>query len=262
MLHEGGCFTLPNPWDIGSARLLQGFGFAALATTSSGFAWTEGKPDYAVDRDEVLHHLESMCRAVDLPINADFESGFASEPEQLSENVKLAIATGVAGLSIEDRDVDDIASLYSTAQSVERIRTAKAAIAETREDVVLVARTEILLIEPQSVKSAIDKLVAFADAGADCLYAPGVAKAEDISTMVKAVAPKPVNVLVLSRDWTVAKLADLGVRRISVGGALAQVGWKAILDAAVSIHDGHFDKLTDGSIGKRLNNTFMSFDGL
>jgi len=172
-LHEQGCFVLPNPWDVGSARMLQHLGFAALASTSSGYAWTTGRADYAVTRDDVLQHLTSLCEAVDLPVNADFESGFASDPEGVAANVGLAIRTGVAGLSIEDRELDR-PGLYAKAFAVERIRAARAAIDRSGEDVVLVARTEGLLSDPGALRPAIDKLVAFAEAGADCLYAPGV----------------------------------------------------------------------------------------
>ena len=255
-LHEGGCFTIPNPWDIGSARVLQNMGFAALATTSSGFAWTRGQADYAIKRDDVLEHLRNLSQAVDIPINADFEFGFACNLEALVENVKLAVDTGIAGLSIEDRDVDENSTLYSKPVALERLKAARSAIDETGENVMLVARTEVLLIDPTAVNAAIDKLVAFADAGADCLYAPGVMAPDDILAMVKAVAPKPLNVLVMSRDWTVARFADLGVRRVSVGGALAQVGWQSVFDAAKSISEGHFDRLTNGAVGKKLNKAF------
>src|SRR5918996_670891 len=227
-LHQQGCFVLPNPWDVGSARMLQHLGFAALASTSAGYAWTTGRPDYAVTRADVLQHLTSLCEAVDLPVNADFESGFASEPEGVAASVGLAIRTGVAGLSIEDRDLDG-PGLYDKALAVERIRAARAAIDQSGEDVILVARTEGLLSDPGALKPAIDKLVAFAEAGADCLYAPGVSGKEDIAAMVRAVAPKPLNVLVMGPEIGVAEFADLGVRRISVGGALARVAWAAVL---------------------------------
>ncbi len=172
-LHASGCFVLPNPWDVGSARMLQSLGFSALASTSAGYAWTTGRPDYAVTRDDVLGHLAILCAAVDLPVNADFESGFAIDPERVAENVALAVGTGVAGLSIEDRDGTP-AGLHDLALSVERIRAARAAIDGAGGDVILVARTEGLLIDPAALTPAIDKLVAFAEAGADCLYAPGV----------------------------------------------------------------------------------------
>src|SRR5437588_5688258 len=190
-LHQSGCFVIPNPWDLGSARLLQHLGFAALASTSSGYASTRGRADYAVTRDEVLAHLTALCAAVDLPVNADFEYGFAAEPDAVAANVRLAVGTGVAGLSIEDRKPDGM--LHDRPLALERIRAARAAIDATGEDVILVARAEVLLFEPDAVTQAIDRLVGFAEAGADCLYAPGVKQKEDIAAMVRAVAPKPVN---------------------------------------------------------------------
>jgi 2-methylisocitrate lyase-like PEP mutase family enzyme len=257
-LHQQGCFVLPNPWDVGSARMLQHLGFAALASTSAGYAWTTGRPDYAVTREDVLQHLTSVCEAVDLPVNADLESGFASDPEGVAANVALAIQTGVAGLSIEDRELDR-PGLYAKALAVERIRAARATIDQSGEDVILVARTEGLLSDPGALKPAIDKLVAFAAAGADCLYAPGVREKADIAAMVRAVAPKPFNVLAMGPGLNVAALADLGVRRISVGGALAQVAWAAMLTAAEQIKAGSLDGLAGGGTGKRLNDIFGSF---
>jgi 2-methylisocitrate lyase-like PEP mutase family enzyme len=271
-LHQQGCFVLPNPWDRGSARMLQELGFPALATTSSGFAWTTGKPDYAVTRSEVLHHLSSMSEAVDVPINADFESGFAGDPEELAANVTLAVETGVAGLSIEDRvvgdAVGDIDKLYETFQAVQRIRAARAAIDETGAKVILVARTEGLLVggkvSAAIVSSAIDKLVALADAGADCLYAPGIgmpgiSNTDDVATLVRAVAPKPVNILVNAPGVTVERYADLGVRRISVGGALARAAWGASLAVAKQLKEGLFDGLASGAPGAQLNEMFARF---
>jgi 2-methylisocitrate lyase-like PEP mutase family enzyme len=258
-LHQQGCFVLPNPWDAGSARLLQHLGFAALASTSSGYAWTMGRPDYAVTRDEVLRHLASLCSAVDLPVNADFESGFAADPEGVATNVGLAIPTGVAGLSIEDRELEPPFGLYDKPSAVERIRAARAAVDQSGEDVILVARTEGLLGDPAAVKPAIDRLVAFAEAGADCLYAPGVRDPADIAAMVRAVAPKPLNVLALTAGPGVAELADLGVRRISVGGALARAAWATMLRAAEQIKAGSFEGLAGGTSGKQLNEIFGSF---
>jgi 2-methylisocitrate lyase-like PEP mutase family enzyme len=258
-LHEHGCFVLPNPWDVGSARMLQHLGFAALASTSSGFAWTMGRPDYAVTRDDVLRHFASLCDAVDLPVNADFESGFASDPEGIAANVELAIKTGVSGLSIEDRKIGALSELYPVDVAVERIHAARGTIDHAGGNVILVARTEGLLIDPSAVTTAIDKLVAFADAGADCLYAPGVKSRTDIAAMVRAVAPKPVNVLVLEPEISVAELADLGVRRISVGGALARVAWSAMVAAAEQIKGGSFNGLKIGTTGGRLNEIFGGF---
>ncbi len=256
-LHQDGCFVLPNPWDVGSARLLQHLGFSALASTSSGYAWTTGRPDYGVTRDDVLGHLSLICPAVDLPVNADFESGFATDPEGVAVNVGLAIETGVAGLSIEDRSLEAPEGLYETGLAIERIRAARAAIDRSGEDVILVARTEGLLNNPaSSLGEAIDRLVAFAEAGADCLYAPGVRTKDDIRTMAKAVAPKPLNVLVMGAGLSVAELGELGVRRISVGGTLARVAWGGVLAAAERMKAGSFEGLAAAAPGKRLNDIF------
>ncbi len=259
-LHQQGCFLLPNPWDAGSARLLQHMGFSALASTSSGYAWTTGRADNTVTRDDVLGHLRAICAAVDVPVNADFESGFAGDTEGLGANVKLAVQTGVAGLSIEDRDVDALDRLYDVRRAVERVIAARDAIRQTQQDVLLVARTEGLLIDPKDVKLAIDKLVAFADAGADVLYAPGVRDSNDIATMVRAVAPKPLNVLVMNPATTMAELADLGVRRISIGGSLARVGWGAVMAAAEQMKDGSFLGLAKAASGRVLEEMFREFE--
>jgi len=257
-LHASGCFVLPNPWDIGSARMLQQLGFEALASTSSGYAWSTGRPDYAVTRDDVLQHLTALSAAVDLPINADFESGFATEPEQLAANVALAIQTGIAGLSIEDRDLRRPTALYDTALALERIRAARAAIDAAGGDVLLVARTEGLLSDRSALQPAIERLVAFAEAGADCLFAPGVTKPEDIAAMVRAVAPKPLNVLVLDSTQTLAQLRDLGVRRLSVGGALARSAWAGMLSAARQLQAGSFAALASATPGRELNELFRA----
>jgi 2-methylisocitrate lyase-like PEP mutase family enzyme len=258
-LHQQGCFVLPNPWDVGSARMFQHLGFAALASTSSGYAWTTGRPDNTVTRDDVLEHLISLCGAVDLPVNADFESGFATDPEGVAANVGLAIETGVAGLSIEDRDIDAESGLYESDLAVDRIRAAREAIDRSGADVMLIARTEGLLGDPGAVGPAIDRLVAFAEAGADCLFAPGVRTRADIAAMVRAVAPKPLNVLVMNPEMSVAELAELGVRRISVGGALARVAWAAVLTAAERIRAGSFDGLANGTPHGELNKVFGGF---
>ena len=258
-LHETGCFALPNPWDVGSARMLQHMGFKAVASTSSGYAWSTGRMDHAVDRADMLRHLESLCAAIDLPVNADFESGFAVDAAGVAESVALAIGTGVAGLPIEDHDRETKGRLYDLPTAVERIRAARAAIDRSGQDVILVARTEGLLADPRALKPAIDKLVAFAEAGADCLYAPGVKDKADIATIVRAVSPKPVNVLAL-RPWlTLAEFADLGVRRISIGGALARVAWRAMIDAAERIKAGSFDALDGGIAGTEVNDIFRAF---
>jgi 2-methylisocitrate lyase-like PEP mutase family enzyme len=262
-LHTQGCFVLPNPWDVGSARMFQDLGFAALATTSTGFAWTIGRPDYAVTRADVLQHLTALNQAIDLPLNADFESGFASDPQDVAANVTLAVETGVAGLSIEDRIIGNLDSLYEAPLAVERIRAARAAIDRTGADVILVGRTEGLLVGGP-VSAAIDRLVALAAAGADCLYAPGIGMAglstkDDVAALVKAVAPKPVNILVVGPGVTLAEYADLGVRRISVGGALAQVSWGATLAAAKQLKEGSFDGLASAIPNRQLNEIFGRF---
>ncbi len=254
-LHERGCFVLPNPWDVGSARLLQHLGFEALASTSSGFAWTAGQPDYALTRDTVVAHLAALVASVDLPINADFESGFAPDPAGVAESVLIAVDAGVAGLSIEDRDLER-SGLYETSMALERLRAAHGAIEQSGQDVLLVARTEVLLLDATAVVVATDKLVAFADAGADCLFAPGVRRLEDIRAMVRAVAPKPLNVLALDPSVSLAELEDLGVRRVSVGGALAGVGWNAVVRAAESLKAGSFSALASRMPGKALNRIF------
>jgi 2-methylisocitrate lyase-like PEP mutase family enzyme len=255
-LHASGCFVLPNPWDIGSARMLQHLGFEALASTSSGYAWSTGRTDYALTRDDVLQHLTALSAAVDLPINADFESGFATEPEQVAANISLAIQTGIAGVSIEDRDLRKPAALYDAALAGERIRAARTAIDAAGGDVILVARTEGLLSDRSAVPSAIERLVLLAEAGADCLYAPGVLKKDDIAAMVRAVSPKPLNVLVLDSTQTLAELRDLGVRRISVGGALARSAWAGMLDAARQFKAGSFAALASATPGRELNEIF------
>ena len=257
-LHASGCFVLPNPWDIGSARLLQHLGFAALASTSSGYAWSTGRADYAVTRDDVLQHLTALSAAVDLPINADFESGFATEPEQVAANVSLAIQTGIAGLSIEDRDLRTPTQLYDAPLALQRMRAARTAIDAAGGDVLLVARTEGLLLDRGAVQPAIERLVAFAEAGADCLFAPGVTKADDIAAMVRAVAPKPLNVLVLDPGQTLAQLRDLGVRRLSVGGALARSAWAGTLSAARQLQVGSFAALASATPGRELNEIFRA----
>lgn len=256
-LHQEGCFILPNPWDIGSARMLQHLGFSALASTSSGYAWSTGRPDNAPALDDVLAHLTALSASVDLPVNADFESGFAKDAEGVAANVRRAMASGIAGLSIEDRDADNNC-LYDMPTSLERLKAAREAITQSGQDVLLVARTEGLLLDPNALGPAIDKLVAFADVGADCLYAPGVVDKQAIATIVRAVAPKPVNVLVRDPAWTLAEMADLGVRRLSIGGSLASLGWGTTIAAATAIKTGSFASLAHGASG--LNAMFAAFD--
>lgn len=212
---------LPNPWDVGSARRLQRMGFKALASTSAGYAWSMGLEDGELSRDEVLSHLRVLCAATDLPVNADFEAGFADDPEGVAANVALAVGTGVAGLSIEDRVGGE---LYELPLASDRIRAAREAIDRSGEDVLLIGRSEGFLIDRTELSATIERLIAYAEAGADCLYAPGIREISDVAAVVAAVAPKPVNVLLLS-GMRVADLAAVGVRRVSVGGALAAAAW-------------------------------------
>jgi 2-methylisocitrate lyase-like PEP mutase family enzyme len=260
-LHREGCFVLPNPWDVGTARLFQRLGFSAIASTSTGYAWSTGRPDYAVSREDVLSHLASLTHGTGLPVNADFEAGFAADPEGVTASVTLAIATGVAGLSIEDRDVGG-AGLYDVATAVERLKAARAAIDQSGEDVVLVARTEGLLLDPAAVRGAAERLVAFADAGADCLYAPGVRDRNEIAELVRAVAPKPLNVVMMRPGLSLVELADLGVRRVSIGGALARVMWEAVVAAARELKNGRFDVLSAGVPAAALDEAFRPFCAL
>jgi 2-methylisocitrate lyase-like PEP mutase family enzyme len=228
-LHTEGCFVLPNPWDVGSARRLQRMGFKALASTSSGYAWSMGREDGDMSRDEVLSHLYELSTATDLPVNADFEAGFADSAWGVRENVALAVKTGVSGLSIEDRVGDD---LYDLDFAIERIQAARDAIVRSDEDVLLVARSEGFLIGQTDLGATIKRLVAYADAGADCLYAPGIKDVSAIAAVVSAVAPKPVNVLLMGPGMRVSELAEAGVRRVSVGGGLAAAAWAGFDRAA------------------------------
>ncbi|MFL5675514.1 MAG: isocitrate lyase/phosphoenolpyruvate mutase family protein [Chloroflexota bacterium] len=234
-LHETGCFVIPNPWDAGSARYLEMIGFAAVATTSSGFAWTLGKADTTVTLEEAVAHLEAISAAVSIPVNADFEGGFAVEPAGVAANVSRAVATGIAGISIEDSTGDEAAPLFEFDLAVERIRAARAAIDASGTGVLLTGRSEGFIAGRPDLAETIRRLAAYADAGADCLYAPGLRSMAAISAVVAAVAPKPVNVLVNTDFTTVEDLAALGVRRISVGGALARAAWTGFIAAATEI---------------------------
>jgi methylisocitrate lyase len=234
-LHESGCFVIPNPWDAGSARLLAQLGFPALATTSSGFAWSLGKADNHATLAETLAHLQSITQAVDVPVNADFEGGFATEPAAVNANVAAATSTGIAGLSIEDSTGNASSPLFEFGLAVERIRAARRAIDESGTGILLTGRSEGFIVDRPDLAETIRRLTAYAEAGADCLYAPGIRNRSDIAALVKAVAPRPVNVLVGSDFTTVAELAELGVRRISVGGALARAAWTGFLEAAREI---------------------------
>jgi len=234
-LHQSGCFVIPNPWDLGSARMLVHLGFKALATTSSGFAWSVGRRDNHVLLDQALVHLRAIAEGVSVPVNADFEGGFAVEPEGVATNVAAAVTTGVAGLSIEDSTGDASAPLFDFALSVERIRAARRAIDQSRTGVLLTGRSEGFIVGRPDLAETIRRLTAYAEAGADCLYAPGLKTMADFKAVVDAVAPKPVNALVYSDFATVAELASLGVRRISIGGALARAAWTGFIAAATEI---------------------------
>jgi len=257
-LHERGCFVIPNPWDIGTARYLQHLGFSALATTSSGAAWSLGLPDNAVGRDAMLAHVTSIVAASDLPVNADFESGYASSAREVGESVGMCVDTGVAGLSIEDSTGDADNPLFSLDDAVARIRAARRAIDAKDPQVVLVGRAECFLIGRTDLDETIGRLRGYAAAGADCLYAPGIRTREQIARIVDAVAPKPVNVLVGGAlGFAVKDLAELGVRRISVGGALARAAWGGFIRAARAIAEaGTFDALADAVAFAELNGFF------
>jgi 2-methylisocitrate lyase-like PEP mutase family enzyme len=257
-LHESGCFVIPNPWDTGSARYLQSLGFKALATTSSGYAWSQGRPDNGISRDVVLAHLRDMVAATDLPVNADFESGFASDAAGVGESVRIAIDTGVAGLSIEDSTGDAANPLFDIDVAVQRISAARKAIDKAGGDTLLVGRAECFFVGRPDLDEAIKRLQAYANAGADCLYAPGISTREQIAAVVKAVAPKPFNLLVGSASpLTLAEIAELGVRRVSVGGALARSAWGGFMRAAKSIAEhGKFDGFADAAPGAALNALF------
>ena len=257
-LHAAGCFVIPNPWDVGSARMLQGLGFKALATTSSGFAWSHGRADNSVTRDMVLAHLADIVAATDVPVNADFESGFAPDAAGVAQSVRLAVETGVAGLSIEDATGDADRPLYTLDEATERVRAARRAIDEAGGDTLLVGRAECFLVGRPDLDETIARLKAYAQAGADCLYAPGLSTREQIAAVVAAVAPKPVNLLVGSTsELTLADIAALGVRRVSVGGALARTAWGAFMRAAKLIAEqGRFDGFADAASGKDLNAFF------
>jgi 2-methylisocitrate lyase-like PEP mutase family enzyme len=254
-LHQSGCFVIPNPWDVGSARLLAKLGFKALATTSSGFAWSTGRRDNHITLDDALAHLRAMVASVDLPISADFEGGFAVEPEGVAQNVRRAIETGVAGLSIEDRTGRPDDPLFDFDLAVERVRAARRSVADS--GAVLTARCEGFIVGRPDLAEVTRRLVAYAEAGADCLFAPGIRTPEQISAVVRAVAPRPVNVLVSVPFATVQQLADLGVRRISVGGALARSAWAGFLAAAREIAEqGTFTAFDRAMPSAEMNGMF------
>lgn len=246
-LHAAGCFVMPNPWDAGSARALEQLGFKALASTSAGLAWTLGRADNHITREQALEHLRAVAAAVTVPINADFEGGYAIEPEQVAANVTLAVATGIAGLSIEDSTGDKAQPLHDFDLAVERVRAARQAIDKSGTGVVLTGRSEGFVAGRPDIDETIRRLRAYSEAGADCLYAPRIDKVEQITAIIAAVSPKPVNLLINSPFITVAQAAALGVRRISVGGTLARTAWDGWLEAAKEIAD---------------HGTFSRFEGL
>ena len=258
-LHMSGCFVIPNPWDVGSAQYLQSLGFKALATTSAGYAWSQGYADGSVPRELMLEHLRQIVDATDVPVNADFGSGFAETAGELEESVRLAVDTGVAGLSIEDSSADPAQPLYELPTAVERMRAARRAIDRSGGDTLLVGRAECFLVGQPNLEQTIARLKAYGQAGADCLYAPGVGDRAHIEAMVRAVAPKPFNLLLgYPSELTVAEAAALGVRRISVGGALARSAWGGFMRTARLIAEqGSFSGFADAASGRELD-TFFS----
>ena len=259
-MHKSGCFVIPNPFDVGTARYLQSMGFKALATTSSGFAWTKAKSDNGITRDMAIAHLHEMVEATDVPVNADFEAGFAHDADGVAESVRLAVETGVAGLSIEDSTGVAAAPLYEMEQAIQRIRAARRAIDAAGGDTLLVGRAECFLVGRPNLDETIARLRAYSNAGADCLYAPGISTREQIAAVVAGIAPKPCNLLI-SGPWplSVADVEALGVRRISVGGALARSAWGGFIRAAKMIAEqGRFDALSEAASGKELNGLFKS----
>jgi 2-methylisocitrate lyase-like PEP mutase family enzyme len=257
-LHDSGCFVMPNPWDVGTARYLQGQGFKALASTSAGYAFTQGLPDGAVPRDTMLNHLRELCAATDRPVNADFEGGYADDPEGVAQNVQLCLETGVAGLSIEDSTNDPASPLYDFDLAVARVRAARSVIDRAGGTVVLTGRSEGFIRGRPDLEETIRRLKAYAAAGADCLYAPGIKTPEQITAVVNAVDPKPINFLMATAtNLTLKDLADLGVRRISLGGTLARVGWTAVACAVRGIiNEGEFGSLAGTMANAELNTFF------
>ncbi len=259
-LHESGCFVIPNPWNAGTAKYLQHLGFKALATKSGGYAFSRGLADPAVARDDMLSHIREIVRSTDLPVNADYQSGYADDPDEVAANVKRCVETGVAGLSIEDATGRREEPLYERSKAIARIRAARRALDDSGVPVLLTARCEAWLVrDSDPLHTALDRLAAFADAGADCLFAPGVTDERAISQLVNAVAPKPLNVLVSSAatGLSVSRLAELGVRRVSVGSSLARVAWGAFIRSARDIAErGSFESFAGAPAYSELNNLF------
>jgi 2-methylisocitrate lyase-like PEP mutase family enzyme len=256
-LHRSGCFVIPNPWDLGSARLLVQLGFPALATTSSGFAWSLGRHDNGVSLQEALAHFRTIAENVPVPVNGDFEGGFAVEPDEVQHNVAAAATTGVAGLSIEDSTGDPAQPLYDFSLAVERIRAARRALDQIAPEIMLTGRSEGFIVGRPDLRETVRRLKAYAEAGADCLYAPGLKTRAEIEAVVQAVAPKPVNVLVGNELASVAELAAVGTRRISVGGALARAAWAGFLEAAHELAErGTFTGLARAIPFATINQSF------
>ncbi|MDM0008500.1 isocitrate lyase/phosphoenolpyruvate mutase family protein [Variovorax sp. J22G73] len=262
-LHQQGCFVIPNPWDTGSARYLEGLGFKALATTSSGFAWSHGQADGAMSRELILAHLRELVEATNLPVNADFENGFAADAKGVAESVRLAVDTGVAGLSIEDSTGNAAQPLFAIDVAVERLRAARQAIDASGADVMLIGRAENFFAGRPDLDDTLARLKAYADAGADCLYAPGIKTREQIAAVVAVAGGKPVNLLVSgTSELTMVDIAELGVRRVSVGGGMARAAWGGFLQAARTLADqGRFDGFADAAPGAELNAFFRPFAG-
>ncbi len=266
-LHREGCFALPNPWDVGTARYLRHLGFAAIATTSAGYAFSRGVSDGSVGRDEMLAHIKELVEATDLPVNADFENGYADDPDDVAANVRLCVATGVAGLSIEDAGDRRDNSIYELPLAVERLQAAREAIGNS--GVLLVGRAEGFWVGREGIDRVIERLRAYAAAGADCLYAPGLREPDHIRAVVQAVAPKPVNLLLSgpasltgSVDLTMADAAALGVRRVSVGGALARAAWGGFIRAATELAaHGRFDGFAGAAPHAQLQKLFAATEG-
>jgi 2-methylisocitrate lyase-like PEP mutase family enzyme len=256
-LHESGCFAIPNPWDIGSARYLQHLGFKAIATTSAGFAFSRGVPDGAVKRDDMLAHIKQLVEVTDVPVNADFENGYADDPDDVAESVRLCIATGVAGLSIEDAIDRKEKPIYEFDLAFERIRAAREAIGNS--GVLLVGRAEGFLVGRENIDQVIKRLVAYSEAGADCLYAPGFKEHDDIREVVTAVAPKPSNILIGGAiGLSMEDAAVLGARRVSVGGAFARAAWGGFIRSAKELVErGTFDELANAASYEEMQKLFQ-----
>jgi 2-methylisocitrate lyase-like PEP mutase family enzyme len=254
-LHDSGCFVIPNPWDAGSAVLLQSLGFKALASSSAGMAWSMARPDNKVERDDVLAHLHALTAATDIPVNADFENGFADDPDGVAANVAKAVETGIAGLSIEDSTGNKEVPLYEVDLAVARIKAARAAIDRSNSGVLLTARSEGFFVGRPDLDETVKRLKAYSAAGADVLYAPGIRDDAQIQAVVKAAGAKPVNMLTMGQS--VADLAKLGIRRISVGGSLARVAWGELIRTAKEIAaEGTFEHFKQGAPGAELNRLF------